>query len=128
MPLRFLFDEHLNLPACQALRKRGLDVTHVIEMGLAGASDPEVLSAAAAESRIMVTRNYSDFAKLVEAFNARGRSFPGVLFVPVSLPQTDAGALVRAIERWIAAWMTAGPEGIESERSPIADGVGWLSV
>lgn len=126
MPLRFLFDEHVNKPACHALRDRGVDVVHVLDVGLERAPDPEVLARAAEEGRIVMTRNYRDFARLVEAYTAQKRSFPGVLFLPASLSQADVGGHVRAVEAWIADEAAADPEGVEAGRSSIAEGFGWL--
>ena len=120
MALRFLFDEHVNKPACDTLRARGVDVTHVLDIGLAGASDADVLARAAAEGRIIVTRNYRDFATLVEAYRVRSEQFPGVLFLPVSLPQADVAAHVHAVQEWIAAR--------SRERNPIEGGFGWLET
>lgn len=118
MPYRFLFDEHVSYPACTALRDRGVDVTHVLDVGLSRASDADVLARAAAEGRIVVTRNYRDFAKLVEAYNAGDKPFPGVLFLPVSLSQADVGAHAEAVAGWIAA------QG--SKPNPVENAFGWL--
>lgn len=117
---RFLFDEHVNKPACDALRDRGVDVTHVLDIGLARASDADVFARAAVEGRIVVTRNYRDFSRLVEAYDARGEPFSGVLFLPVSLSQADVGTHARAVEEWMAA--QAG------EGNPIANTFGWLGA
>lgn len=119
-PFQFLFDEHVNKPACDALRARGVDVTHVLGVGLAGASDAEVLARAAVEGRMVVTRNYRDFATLVEAYRARGERFPGVLFLSGSLSHADVGGYVRAVEEWIA--------GQRAGRNPIESGFGWLGA
>lgn len=120
MPFRFLFDEHVSKPACDILRARGIDVAHVLDLGLGRASDAEVLARAAAEGRITVTRNYRDFAALVDVYRAKGEPFPGVLFLPISLSQADVGAHVRAVEEWIA--------GQGAERNPIENGFGWLGA
>ncbi len=116
MTFCFLFDEHVSKPACDALRARGVDVAHVLDVGLAGATDAEVLARAAAEERIVVTRNYRDFAMLVEAYRAQGKPFAGVLFLPISLSHADVGAHVRAVEEWVA--VRGG------EENPVADGFG----
>ena len=123
MPLRFLFDEHVNKPACDALLTQGIDVSHVLDVGLGGASDADVFARAVLEGRIIVTRNYRDFAMLVEAYRARGTPCPGVLFLPVSLSQADVGAHVRMIAAWSAAHA-----GADADRSPVADNFAWLTV
>ena len=128
MSLRFLFDEHVNKPACHALQERGVDVVHVLDVGLSGSPDSEVLARAAAESRIVVTRNYRDFARLAEAYRAHGRHFPGILFLPAPMAQWDVGAHVRAVGAWIAAETARNPDIVRDGRSSVADGFGWLAA
>lgn len=99
-----LLDEHVNLSAYQQLQARGMDVVHVLDVNLAGAPDPQVLQWAIDAGRIVVTRNYQDFAPLVQNLAARGTPFPGVLFLSTSIRQNDVGAHVRAIETWAAAF------------------------
>ena len=120
MPLRFLFDEHVSKPACDALRERGIDTIHVLDVGLGRADDGRILAHAADEGRIVVTRNYRDFAPLVEAYRARNEHFTGVLFVPISIAGGDVGAHVRGIERWVDAH--------GSGENPVADTFGWLGA
>jgi len=78
--LRFLFDPQINARTLTPLRAAGFDIVHVAEVGLGEADDADILAWAAARDRIVVTRNYHDFAPLVEAYVKRGLSFPGVLF------------------------------------------------
>ena len=126
MPFRFLFDEHVSAPAGRALRQRGVDVVNAVEVGLKEADDAEVLAWATDESRIVVTRNYRDFAPLVAEYAAAGRPFPGVLFLSDSVPPADVGAHIRAVERWIEAQSAADPEGATAGRSSVTDSFGWL--
>jgi predicted nuclease of predicted toxin-antitoxin system len=97
-----------------------VDVTHVLDAGLAGRPDAEVLAQAAAEDRIVVTRNYADFARLIEAYQRRNQPFPGVLFLPVSLSAADVGAHVEAVELWVAT--------NAARESPVRNGFGWLTL
>lgn len=113
-----LLDEHVNMGAYQQLLARGMDVAHVLDAGLAGAPDPEVLQWAIAEGRVVVTRNYRDFAPLVQNLAASGVSFPGVLFLATSIRQNDIGAHVRAVEVWAAAF-AAGD-------TSVTDSFSWL--
>jgi predicted nuclease of predicted toxin-antitoxin system len=53
----FLVDECLPFDVTQALRNRGFDATDVVERGLRGLSDEGVWALAAAEGRILVTRD-----------------------------------------------------------------------
>lgn len=126
MPFRFLFDEHVSAPACRALRQRGVDAVHVVEVGLKQADDADVLGWAATNGRIVVTRNHRDFVPLVEEYVTAERSFPGILFLPGSVAPGDVGAHVRAVERWIEAQTAADPESAAMGRSSVADSFGWL--
>lgn len=98
---RFVFDQHVNARALRELRERGVDAVHAAEVGLADADDAAIFNWALREGRIIVTRNYRDFAPLVTASGRRGQAFPGVLFYPTSIHGSDVGAHVRALERWI---------------------------
>jgi predicted nuclease of predicted toxin-antitoxin system len=117
--LRFLFDQHINGPAFQALRAQGVDVVHASEVGMARADDAAMLQWAQREGRIVVTRNYRDFVPLAEALAARRLPFPGVLLVTSSIAQSDVGAHVRALANWIAAAQQIGA-------NPVQNGFGWL--
>lgn len=99
--MRFFFDVHVNQTAVRELARRGLDVEHAKEIGMDRADDPVLLQYAIEQDRILVTRNYCDFAPLVAELNRLGRSFPGVLFLSNSIPQGDPGAHVREIEKWV---------------------------
>lgn len=108
-PLRFLFDQHVSGPALRQLREKGIDVVHVAEVGLAAADDPDIFRWSIQEARIIVTRNYCDFAPLVEIFSCRGETFPGVLFYSTSVRQSDVGHHVRALLDWIEAAGLSSP-------------------
>lgn len=117
--LRFVFDQHVNAPALRQLQSGGVDVVHVAEVGLSQADDADILAWAARENRIVVTRNYRDFAPLVEVYVRRGTPFPGVLFYAGSVRQGDVGHHVHALRAWIdAAEATGG--------NPVMNGIGWL--
>lgn len=116
---RLLFDEMVHVGACRQLRDRGVDAVHVLEIEEPLDDDRAVMEFARRSGRIVVTRNYQDFAALVEAYGRAERSFPGVLFLPTSLPQADAGAHVRRIEAWIGRHR-------DHDTSPVRDTFGWL--
>lgn len=116
---RFLFDQHVNAPALRQLRRAGIDVVHVAEVGLSEADDPDVLAWAAREDRIVVTRNYRDFAPLVDAYGRQGMDFPGVLFPAPTIRQSDVGHHVRALREFLSTAMSAGS-------NPVRNGLGWL--
>lgn len=99
-----LFDEHVNVTACRQLQADGVDVVHALEVGLGSTPDPDIMRWGIEQDRIVVTRNYQDFAPLVQSLAGRGMSFPGVLFLSTSVRQNDVGAHVRAIRGWITAF------------------------
>lgn len=115
---RFLLDEHVGGAVAKALAERGVDAVGVAGLGLRGASDEQILSRAASEERIVVTRDYRDFALLVESRVRRGISFPGVLFLPPLVTPGNVGAEVKALLGWVEA--QAGGS------NPVADGYGWV--
>ena len=102
------------------LQERGTDVLHVADVGLRHADDARIFAWAASEDRIIVTRNYRDFAPLVVAAARQRRRFPGVLFCAPALTPSDVGGHIRAIERWLAEARAAGDD-------PVAGSYGWLS-
>ena len=115
---RFLCDEHIGVPVYRALEEMGFDVLHILVLGLGGIDDPEVLQYARDEGRILLTRNYKDFAPLVEKWVNTRESFPGVLFVATSIPQADVGAHVRAVQAWV--------EQTQEGANRIENTYGWL--
>jgi predicted nuclease of predicted toxin-antitoxin system len=119
MPFRFVFDQHVNARAVKQLQARGLDVVHVAEVGLSEAVDPEIFAWSIDQGRIVVTRNYQDFAPLASTFAEKGLAFPGVMFFATSVPQADAGHHIRSLLAWIEDADQAG-------LNPVANSYGWL--
>ena len=117
--LRFVADQHVNGPALRQLRERQVDIVHAAEVGLADADDAALFKWAAREQRIIVTRNYGDYAPLAAAFARRGERCPGVLFLPTSIRPSDVGAHVRALLDWIASAKAHGG-------NPVENTFGWL--
>ena len=106
--MQFLCDEHISVPVCRALVGAGYDVVHLLAEGLGGTADPRVLQFTRDQGRILLTRNYRDFAPLVEAWSRSGTVFPGVLFIARSVPQSDSTAHVRALTAWCEAAAQGG--------------------
>ena len=118
---RFLFDEHVQYPAYRRLDADGVDVAHVgqIRNESGGLEDDlAILEFAARENRIVVTRNYQDFGPLAKSFTLQGRTFPGVLFIPKSLPGNNVMAHVNAVTTWI--------EEAAQGHHQVTDTIGWL--
>jgi uncharacterized protein with PIN domain len=77
--LKLLLDEMYSPRLAEALRVAGIDASTVAELGLAGAADAEVLAAAIAEQRILLTENVADFTRISAEHLVAGLHHPGVL-------------------------------------------------
>ncbi len=117
--LTFLFDEHVDRRSLEMLRAADVDIVHVTDVGLGGADDPVVLRWAQCEGRIIVTRNYRDFAPLARALASRGEHSPGVLFYPTSIRHSDVDGRASALLAWIRT-------AVAARANPVADGYGWI--
>jgi predicted nuclease of predicted toxin-antitoxin system len=62
--MRWLLDQGLPRSAAHLLCAQGMDAVHVGDIGMAGASDPEIIAIAALEERIIVTLD-ADFHALL---------------------------------------------------------------
>lgn len=102
MSLRYLLDEDVNPAVSEAARALDLDVVSVHEIERTGVAFPDdvQLRFAAAEERIMVTRNRDDFIRLTRDFFQAGEAHFGVLVIPHTLPNRDPGRIARALKRW----------------------------
>lgn len=75
--VKLLLNENLSPAVAVALCRAGVDATHVRDRGLTGATDPEVLTRAYEEDRILVTANVADFDALARATDLHA----GIVFV-----------------------------------------------
>jgi len=62
--VRLLFDANLSPEVARRLADSGHDAIHVADIDLLSASDPDIMRAAAAEERVLVTAD-SDFAAML---------------------------------------------------------------
>lgn len=84
----------------EALRAEGIEARTVVELGLAGRSDPEVLAAAVADGYTLLTENVADFAHISAEHLSAGRHHGGVLIAlssRFSRRRAGIGSLVAAI-------------------------------
>jgi predicted nuclease of predicted toxin-antitoxin system len=98
--LKLLLDEMYSPRAAEALRAAGIDASTVVELGLAGGADPEVLEAAIAQGRTLLTENVADFTRISAEHLLAGRHHPGVLIAlssRFSRRAAGSGPLVAAI-------------------------------
>lgn len=114
--MRALLDEQLSSEIAAELRSRGLDGEAVTQRpDLVRKSDEEVMEAALAEGRSVVTNNVKDLRPIAARRLADGRGHGGLILLPAKRSRTRAavGALADGIE----AVMRASPDGIaDSER------------
>jgi predicted nuclease of predicted toxin-antitoxin system len=71
--VRLLFDANLSPEVARRLSESGHDAIHVADIGLLSASDPDIMQAAAAEDRVLVTAD-SDFAAMLALGELRAPS------------------------------------------------------
>ena len=74
-------DEHVAKSVTEGLRRRGVDVVTVQELGLQAAEDQQHLQRAAQEDRVVVTQD-TDFLRL----HAAGVSHGGIVYAPQQAP------------------------------------------
>jgi diketogulonate reductase-like aldo/keto reductase len=93
----FLIDEMFPLGTAELLRTiHGRDAVHVCEAGLRAVDDAQVVAAARAEGRAVVTENVADFAA--------ERDVVLVFVLKRNLPAggAQAAALAKILDRWAA--------------------------
>jgi predicted nuclease of predicted toxin-antitoxin system len=77
--LRLLLDEMYSPGLAEALRAADIDTRTVMELGLAGSSDPGVFAAAIADGHTLLTENVADFTGISADHLVAGQHHPGVL-------------------------------------------------
>jgi predicted nuclease of predicted toxin-antitoxin system len=98
--LKLLLDEMYSARLAETLRAAGVDVRTVVELGLAGSSDPEIFAAAIADGYALLTENVADFARISAEHASTGQHHPGVLIALSSRFSRRAagiGSLVTAV-------------------------------
>ena len=79
--IKFYMDEHVAKAVTEGLRRRGVDVVTVQELGLQAAEDQQHLQRATQEGRVVVTQD-TDFLRL----HAAGISHRGIVYAPQQTP------------------------------------------
>jgi predicted nuclease of predicted toxin-antitoxin system len=98
--LKLLLDEMYSPALAEALRAVDIETSTVVEIGMAGSSDPEVFATAVAGGYTLLTENVADFARISAEHLTTGERHPGVLIAlssRFSRRPAGRGALVEAI-------------------------------
>jgi predicted nuclease of predicted toxin-antitoxin system len=107
--VRWLIDEMLPPTTATELLALGHDASGARELNLAETADELILDVAVAELRVLVTENFSDFARLVEQRHARELPCVPVVFVRKrDFPRR--GALASHLARHLHRWAEANPD------------------
>ncbi len=77
--MKLLLDEMYPPALAEALRRRGVEVSSVVELGLAGRSDDDVFAAARAGGYAVLTENVADFVRVASQHLTTGGHHPGLL-------------------------------------------------
>ena len=107
--MKFLVDNQLPAALAQHLRQRGFDCAHVLDIGLAEASDLDICRYAEARERIIVSKD-EDFFHLASQPDA------SIRLLWVRLGNCRTKALLEAFERFwptIESCINAGDRIIE---------------
>ncbi len=77
--MKLLLDEMYSATLAEALRAVEVEASTVIELGLAGRSDPDVFASAVARDQTILTENVADFARISAEQLSAGSHHPGLL-------------------------------------------------
>jgi hypothetical protein len=77
--LKLLLDEMYPPGLADVLRAAGVDARTVVELAMAGSSDPVIFAAAIADERALLTENVADFARISAEHVGAGQHHAGVL-------------------------------------------------
>src|SRR4051794_15137825 len=99
--MRLLLDAHMSPAAARVLRAIGIDVYALSEWQSGYYRhhlDEEILAAAVADARTLVTYDERSFSPILAAWALDGRSHAGVILVNVrTIRQQDRGSQIRAL-------------------------------
>jgi predicted nuclease of predicted toxin-antitoxin system len=107
--VRWLIDEMLPPSTATELVRLGHDAVAVHTAGLTETADAIVYAWAVEESRIVVTENFSDFARLVDDRRAAGTDRTAVVFVRKD-DHPRRGGLATHLARRLHEWAVDNPD------------------
>jgi predicted nuclease of predicted toxin-antitoxin system len=104
VPIHFHLDEHIDRAIAEGLRRRGIDVTTMINATSQGATDQEQLAFAHGERRVMVTHD-DDYLRLHQ------RSVPHAGIAYCRQQPCSIGEMLRAL---VLIWAVLTPKEMEN--------------
>lgn len=108
--MRFLIDEMFSPVVARLVCESGHDAESVLELGMAGAEDPQVLARAAAHGQVLVTENAVDFVLLLDEWTAAGDPVTAVVIALKRTLPRPAGALAHELAGRLVDWAQSHPE------------------
>ena len=99
--MKILVDEMYPATVAGALEAAGIEATTVVDLRLAGASDPEVFGAAVAGGYSVLTENVGEFTRIAAEHSTAGGHHHGVLIAlssRFSRRPAGIGPLIAAIQ------------------------------
>jgi predicted nuclease of predicted toxin-antitoxin system len=103
--VRFLADENFRAGIVQGLRRHaGIDILTVFDAGHAGRSDPDVLSFAANEGRVLISHDVNTMPHFFREMLARGEQTAGIILI------SQLASFHEAIEALLLVWEASTPE------------------
>ena len=96
----YLLDEDVNPAVTVIATGLGLDVIGVHDLGRTGLSDEQQFEYAILGGRVLVTRNRDDHIDIARHYFSIGRTFPGLLVVPYSIPNVRPESIAHALKTW----------------------------
>jgi len=107
--VKLYLDEDISPEVAVISRKKGMDAVSAHETGMLEASDEEQLSFAAAEERVMVTRNRDDFITLTVQFFDDLKPHRGLIIIPHTIPGSEFSQLATLLVKISKDY----PQGLE---------------
>ena len=98
--MKLYLDEDISPKVSIILRQKGMDAVSAHETGMLEASDEEQLSFAAAEGRVMVTRNRDDFITLTVQFFDDLKPHRGLIIIPHTIPGFEFSKLATLLVKF----------------------------
>lgn len=89
--MKFLADENIDLPAVKTLKRLGVNIISVHDIGMKGYEDEGILNYAKESERAVITQD-TDFLKL----HAKNFEHAGIVFLTKPL---DTGELIKEIQK-----------------------------